>query len=156
MKVLKSWGAAGEVILSLEANDSRDLKIQEPVFISFDGLPVPFFIESVQPKGNRFVVKFEDIDSLAEAEELVGREATLRDGDDEEEETLVGLRVRDSRSRRIIGEIVDFSDYGGNVVVTVEAKDGRDVLLPLHEDLIVSIYDEVVTLDIPDGLIDSV
>ena len=155
MKVLKSWGAAGEVILSLEAEDSRDLKSQEPVFITFDGLPVPFFIESVQPKGNRFVVKFQDIDTLEEAEELVGREATLEGDDAEEDETLVGLQVRDSRTRRVVGEIVDFSDYGGNIVITVETPGGREILLPLHEDLIVSIHDEVVTLDIPDGLIDS-
>ena len=155
MKVLKSWGAAGEVILSLEAEDSRDLKSQEPVFITFDGLPVPFFIESVQPKGNRFVVKFQDIDTLEEAEELVGREATLAGDDAEEDETLVGLQVRDSRTRRIVGEIVDFSDYGGNIVITVETAGGREILLPLHEDLIVSIHDEVVTLDIPDGLIDA-
>ena len=153
MKVLKSWGAAGEVILSLEAEDSRDLKSQEPVFITFDGLPVPFFIESVQPKGNRFVVKFQDIDTLEEAEELVGREATLEGDDAEEDETLVGLQVRDSRTRRVVGEIVDFSDYGGNIVLTVETEDGREILLPFHEELIVSIHDEVITLDIPAGLI---
>ena len=153
MKVLKSWGADGRVMLNAAAEDPRDLKSQEPVFIEFDGIPVPFYFESVEPKGGRFIVKFQDVDTLAEAEELVGREVFFEDDDEDDDESLIGLKVRDSRSRRIVGEIVDFTDYSGNVVITVQKKDGEEVLLPLHEDLIVSIHDEVVTLDIPSGLL---
>ena len=153
MKVQKSWGASGEVVLSRSNDDPQDLKSQEPVFIAFDGLPVPFSMESVQAKGNRFIVKFQDIDSLAEAEELVGREVTLSQENPEEEDSLVGLRVRDRRSRRIVGTIVDFSDFGGNAVITVATETGGDVLLPLHEDLIAGIRGDVITLTIPEGLL---
>ena len=152
MKVLKSWGAEGQVVLSLSADDPRDLKSQEPVFIAFDGLPVPFFIEEAQPRGGRLIVKFEDIDTLAEAEELVGRDVTLSEEEEDDEETLVGLQVCDARTRRIVGEVVDFSDYGGNTLITVDTEHG-EVMLPIHDDLIVSIHDNVLTLDIPDGLI---
>ena len=152
MKVLKSWGAAGQVVLSLDADDPRDLESEELVFIEFDGLPVPFFIESVQTRGGRILVKFEDVDSLAEAEELVGRTATLDYEDDEDEDSLIGLQVRDSRSQRIVGEIVDYNDYAGNTTITVETGHG-EVLLPLHEDLIAGIDDDVLTLEIPDGLL---
>ena len=153
MKVLKSWGAAGEVVLSRPADSPQDLNVQESVFIEFDGLPVPFYFESLQEKGNRLIVKFEDVDTLAQAEELVGREVRFAAEEEEEEDTLIGLRVRDSRTRRIIGEIVDFSDYGGNIVLTVETEDSGEVLLPLHEELIVNIHGEVITLDIPEGLL---
>jgi 16S rRNA processing protein RimM len=153
MKVLKSWGAAGEVVLSRPADSPQDLNVQEPVFIEFDGLPVPFYFESLQEKGNRLIVKFEDVDTLAQAEELVGREVRFAAEEEEEEDTLIGLKVRDSRTRRIIGEIVDFSDYGGNIVLTVETEDRGEVLLPLHEELIVNIHGEVITLDIPEGLL---
>ena len=98
------------------------------------------------------IVKFEDIDTLAEAEELVGREVTLSEEEEEEEDTLVGLQVRDARTRCIVGEVVDFSDYGGNTIITVDTEHG-EVLLPIHEDLIVSIHDDILTLDIPDGLL---
>ena len=152
MKVLKSWGADGQVVLSLTADDPRDVKSQEPVFIAFDGLPVPFYIESVQVRGGRLIVKFEDIDSLAAAEELVGREVMLSEEAEEAEDSLVGLQVRDSRTNRQVGTIVDFNDYGGNLLITVETA-GGEVLLPIHEDLIVSIHDDTLTLDIPDGLI---
>lgn len=152
MKVLKSWGADGQVVLSLTAEDPRDLKSQEPVFIAFDGTPVPFFIETAQLRGGRLIVKFEDVDSLAEAEELVGREVTLSEEEEEDEDTLIGLQVRDAKTRRIIGEVVDFSDYGGNTLITVDTENG-EILLPLHDDLIVSVHDDILTLDIPEGLI---
>lgn len=152
MKVLKSWGADGQVVLSLTAEDPRDLKSQEPVFIAFDGTPVPFFIETAQPRGGRLIVKLEDVDSLAEAEELVGREVTLSEEEEEDEDTLIGLQVRDAKTRRIIGEVVDFSDYGGNTLITVDTENG-EILLPLHDDLIVSVHDDILTLDIPEGLI---
>ncbi len=152
MKVLKSWGSAGEVVLGLDAEDTRDLKIQEPVFIDFDELPVPFFMESIQTKGNRFIVKFEDVDTLEAAEELVGRMVRMSETEEEEDEGIVGMQVRDAKSRRIIGTVVDFSDYGGNTLITVETARG-EVMLPLHEDLIVSIHNDVITLDIPEGLL---
>lgn len=151
MKVLKSWGAAGQLVLSLSSDDPGDLKAEEPVFIEFDGLPVPFFFESVEPKGSRLIVKFEDVDTLAEAEELVGRELFFRSEGGDEQDSITGMRICDSRTRRILGEVVDFSDYSGNMVVTVETSDG-EILLPLHEDLIVSIHGDVITLDVPDGL----
>ena len=151
MKVQKSWGAAGEVVLS-RPDELQDLNVQEPVFIEFDGLPVPFFMESFQEKGNRLIVKFEDVDTLAEAEELVGREVTFKQEAEEDEDSLIGLQVRDARTRKIIGPVVDFSDYGGNTLLTLETDHG-EVLVPIHEDLIVSIHDDVITLDIPAGLI---
>ena len=152
MKVLKSWGASGQVVINFPPEVVRDLKDQEPVFIEFDGLPVPFFFESVERKGNRAVVKFEDVDSLAEAEELVGREVRFSGEDEEDGDSIVGLKVRDARDGRIVGEIVDFSDYGGNGVVTLETADGQELMLPLHEDLVVEVTDDVITLAVPDGL----
>lgn len=153
MKVLKSWGADGQVVVNFLPEDTRDLNGQEPVFIEFDGLPVPFFIESVRYKGGRAVIKFEDVDTLSEAEELVGKDVRFENADEEPEDSILGLKVRDARSGRIVGEIVDFADYGGNSVITIEQPDGREVMLPLHEDLIVDAREDAVTLAIPDGLL---
>ena len=152
MKVLKSWGAKGQVVLSLDSDDPRDLKSEEPVLIDFDGLPVPFFFESIEPKGKHYIVKFEDVDSLSEAEELVGRSARIENAGEDDDDSVIGMRIRDSRTRKIIGEIVAFNEYSGNALITVETAEG-EVLLPLHEDLVVSIRGDVITLDIPEGLL---
>ena len=45
-QVLKSNGTDGEVAISFRDIAPEDISTEEPVFIYFDGLPVPFFIES--------------------------------------------------------------------------------------------------------------
>ena len=47
-QVLKSNGTDGELVMSFRDIAPEDINIKEPVFIVFDGLPVPFFIESFE------------------------------------------------------------------------------------------------------------
>ena len=51
-KVLKSNGTQGELVMSFLDILPEDIDLQEPVFIEFDGLPVPFYFESFTPRGN--------------------------------------------------------------------------------------------------------
>ena len=73
-QVQKSYGTEGEVIInfSAEAYDYFDEK--RPVFLFFDGLPVPFFVESFETKGTRkALVRLTDINTMSRAEEIVGQ-----------------------------------------------------------------------------------
>ena len=71
-KVLKSDGTDGGILLGLSELGLEDIDLKEPVFIAFDGLEVPFFISSIRAKGStKAVVKFFDVDTLADAE--IGR-----------------------------------------------------------------------------------
>ena len=153
-KVLKSYGTQGAVVTNLCPGDGWDFDAQEPVFIAFDELPVPFFIESIQPKGGRTIVKFEDIDTLEAAESLVGREISfsLEEEEDEDEVDLVGRTVRDATSGKPVGKITQWFDFSGNLCIEVE-HEGRKVMLPLHEDLIKKVSAEAIWLTIPDGLL---
>lgn len=152
MKVLKSWGAEGEVVISLNAEDSADFTRDEPVFIHFDELPVPFFIERFQAKGSRYIVKFEDVDSLELAEELVGRGVLLSDeADQDDDASIVGMTVYNEDGLEV-GTIVDFDDFAGNTCITVERK-GSELMLPIHDDLIIKVEDDSIFLRIPEGLL---
>ena len=51
-QVLKSNGTDGELVMGFREIAPEDINLQEPVFIIFDGLPVPFFIESFAKRGN--------------------------------------------------------------------------------------------------------
>ena len=44
-KVLKSNGTEGEIVISFLGILPEDIDTTEPVFIFFDGLPVPFYFE---------------------------------------------------------------------------------------------------------------
>lgn len=154
MKVLKSWGTEGQVVLSLASDDPEDFDLDEPVFITFDGLPVPFFIESIEPKGNRFIVKFEDIDSLKAAEDLVGRPISLSETEEEEdEESIVGMTVLNAADGSVVGTVTGIEDYAGNTCITVNHK-GKEVTLPFHEDLVEAADEESLTLRIAEGLLE--
>ena len=153
-KVLKSYGTAGAVIIGRDGDVLEELKKNEPVFIDFDGLPVPFFIESIQPKGGRYLVKLEDIDSLAAAEEIVGREVRLTEDPDGEDEDdgIVGRIIRNAATGDVVGPVVKFIDFSGNTCIEVEHAGGK-ILLPLHEDLIKKVRKNEIFLTIPDGLL---
>ena len=47
-KVLKSHGTDGGILLGFRDIMPEDIDRQEPVFIAFDGLPVPFFIDLIK------------------------------------------------------------------------------------------------------------
>lgn len=154
-KVLKSNGTDGGLLMGFRDIDPNEISLAEPVFIDYDGLPVPFFIESLTPRGNgRALVRLNDITSLADAEEIVGR-AVWADWEEEaSEETdfsdLVGWTVLGA------GEVTDFVDIPANPCLEIQTKNGTSVLVPFHEDLILSVDPEarVLEMEIPDGLLD--
>lgn len=152
MQVTKSYGTSGEVVISLNGNDPRDFDLKEPLFIFFDELPVPFFMEKCEVKGIRMIVKLEDIDSYDEAEEIVGRDVFLDEYEDGDEMPgIIGMMVIDQKGTQI-GEITDFHDFNGNTCISVDYN-GAEVLLPFNEELIAEVTDDTIILRIPEGLI---
>ena len=155
MKVLKSWGAEGQVVLSLSAEDPRDLKSQEPVFIEFDGLPVPFYFESFTQRGvNRALVRLTGVRSLKDADELSGVPIFADYFEEEAEDDLTGWTVL-SPEGALVGTVTDYEDIPGNTCLWVKRPSGDEILLPLHEDLVIGLDPSTttLTLTIPDGLL---
>ena len=154
-KVLKSNGTDGGLLMGFRDIDPNEISLAEPVFIDYDGLPVPFFFESLTPRGNgRALVHLNDINSLADAEEIVGR-AVWADWEEEASDEadfsdLVGWTVRGA------GQVTDFVDIPANPCLEIQTKNGTSVLVPFHEDLILSVDPEarVLEMEIPDGLLD--
>ena len=75
-QIVKSYDVNGEVVIRMTSSILDDYNFKkEPVYIFFDGLPVPFFISSFKTKGsNGALVKFETINDFSHSEELVKRE----------------------------------------------------------------------------------
>ena len=171
-QVLKSNGTDGELVLGFREIAPEDINLQEPVFIIFDGLPVPFYIESFTKRGNtKALVRLTDISSMEDVEEIAGKAVYIEDDQATEmslEEdgfaALVGWMVLtpeipdqvgdDEMSLIEVGEITEFYDIPNNPCIEVETENGA-VMIPLHEDLILSIdpeYQEII-MQIPAGLI---
>lgn len=158
-RILKSNGTEGEILMGFRNIFPEDIEIQEPVFIYVDGLPVPFFIESLSIKGkDKAIVKFADIASLEDAEDLVGKDVFADSSSYEETESddfsnLEGWTLLDENGGNA-GIISGFEDIPGNPCLYVDTKNGQ-AMIPLHEDLVLSINEnrQEIQMAIPDGLI---
>ena len=165
-QVLKSNGTDGELVMGFREIAPEDINLQEPVFIYFDGLPVPFYIESFTKRGNtKALVRLTDICSMEDVEEIAGT-AVYIEADEIGELTLeedgyaalVGWMVltpaEEGEDLYEIGEITDFYDIPNNPCIEVETENGA-VMIPLHEDFILGLdpeYQEII-MQIPTGLL---
>ncbi|HCZ22030.1 MAG TPA: hypothetical protein DHU72_00710 [Rikenellaceae bacterium] len=149
-KILKSNGVNGQVLMGLRDIELEQIDIKEPLFIIFDGLEVPFFIEELSPKGlSKAIVKFDGVDNLQDAEEIVGREVFMdAEFEEEDEEDFTGWKIYNKG--QFVGEVTGMEPIPGNLCIYIE-----DIMIPLHEDFIISCDpdNKTLDLDIPDGLI---
>ena len=161
-RVLKSYGTEGEILAGFRDVDPEDLNLEEPVFIMFDGLPVPFFIDSFKSKGtSKALLRLTGIRSLKDSEEIVGADIFVRpesvegeEGDELSLEDLVGWTLLDEEGSEV-GTVTGFEPIPGNPCLYVETQDGSTVMVPLHDDLVIDIDEEAlrITMRIPEGLI---
>jgi 16S rRNA processing protein RimM len=165
-QVLKSNGTDGELVMGFREIAPEDINLQEPVFIVFDGLPVPFYIESFSKRGNtKALVRLTGICSMEDVEEIAGKAVYIEEDqlpemslEDDGYAALVGWMLltpaEDEEALIEVGEITDFLDIPNNPCIEVETENGA-VMIPLHEDLILSVdpeYQEII-MQIPAGLI---
>ena len=162
-RVLKSNGTEGEVLVGFREISPEDLNLKEQVFIEFDGLPVPFFIESFNRRGtSRALMKLTGIKTLQDAEEIAGRpvlapRSSIQDYEDGDDsltvEDLVGWTLLDAEGAEV-GSITGYEDIPGNPCLYVGSGPGQ-AMLPLHEDLIIFIDEEErkISMTIPEGLL---
>ena len=155
-QVLKSNGRDGELLVSFSGISPEEIDLEEPVFIEFDGLPVPFYFEAFSQRGNsRALVRLTGVHSLTDADELAG--AVLYAEDDlyeDEEEDLTGWTVLDADGTKV-GTVSAHEDIPGNPCIWVETGHGES-LLPLREELVLDVDETEKTLrmEIPEGLLD--
>ena len=168
-QVLKSNGTDGELVMGFREIAPEDINLNEPVFIIFDGLPVPFYIESFAKRGNtKALVRLTDICSMEDVEEIAGKPVYIEADnlpemslEEDGYAALVGWMVltpenADDMACDLyeVGEITDFIDIPNNPCIEVETENGA-IMIPLHEDLILSLdpeYQEII-MQIPAGLL---
>ena len=100
-QVLKSNGTDGELVMGFREIAPEDINLKEPVFIVFDGLPVPFFIESFTKRGNsKALVRLTDICSMEDVEEIAGKAIYV------EEDSLPELSLEEDGYAALVGWVV--------------------------------------------------
>lgn len=148
-KILKSNGTDGGILIGVRDIAVDQIELKEPVFIYFDELPVPFFIQDLRQRGaSKAIIHLNDVNSLEDAEELVGREIYIdAEFEEEEDDDFVGWTVLNRGEE--FGTVTGIEPIPGNLCLYI-----GDILIPLHEDLIISADPQarILDLEIPEGL----
>jgi 16S rRNA processing protein RimM len=167
---IKTHGFQGDLVLSINEEISSDLLDKsliekEAVFVEIDGIPVPFFIAE---DGIRelnpitLLIKFDDVDEK-KAKQICTNKVFINtyylndiEGNKElDPSALKGFLVTDEQLGEI-GLVKDFIDLKENPLLSVDYK-GKDVLLPILADFILSINDKtkVIETNLPDGFLEA-
>lgn len=149
-KILKSNGTDGDILVGMRNIDISEIDLKEPVFICFDGLPVPFFFESLTPKGTgKAIAHITGVDCLKDAEEIVGQDIWMdAEAEESDAEDFIGWSVYDRN--KPVGTITGIEDIPGNLCIYVGSS-----LVPLHEDFVISAdaQKKELRLELPEGIL---
>ena len=165
-KFQKAHALKGELNALLDVDEDYAAD-GNPLIVDMDGIFVPFYAESVRPKGSEScLIKLKDVDSQEKAQQFVNKQVyALRSElvnyydipEDEIVADFVGFKIVD----RVLGEVgivADIDDSTANVLFVVERPEGGDhVLIPVAEEFISSIDTDKkeIHTNLPEGLINE-
>jgi 16S rRNA processing protein RimM len=162
-KIAKKFSFKGEVLLYLDTDEPELYENMESVFVDINNNLIPFFIEQSALHKNDFLrVKFEDVNSEADADEILGHDIYLPlkmlpklEGNKFYFHEVIGFDIEDKRLG-IIGKIVSINDSAAQPLFEV-LKDGvTEILIPMIDQFLVEIdrKNKKVKMDLPEGLIE--
>ncbi len=158
-RIARINASGGSVIIKRDRNFTGDFP-EGPVFIEADGRPVPFFTEYVveNPDGS-FRVRFEDYGTFEKIKEFSGCNILVASdskssGSGDRSKEITGFSVFDENDE-LIGIIEEVIESPGQYILRLSAR-GKEVLLPFHEDLIISAdpSGKKLVMISPEGLVD--
>ena len=159
--VLRTHGLKGEVTISIDDDAPSDLSGISVVFLEAPNGLAPYFIHSISHQGRKAFIKFEDIDTIGEASQLVRRQIYLqksarpKSGPTEfYNDELIDFTVSDEVMGPL-GTIVNIMQAGANRLFVIDNR-GKELLIPVNGPFIVDINKrkKSVTVNLPEGFLD--
>lgn len=155
--IKKTHGFKGVVKIHVE---NSDLKInqKEPFMLEINKKTVPFFIEQLSKSDKECQVKFEDINSLDEAEEIVGLSVFIESNQKTSEEVFlsnstVGFKIIDKKLGPI-GEVIEHIEKPGQDMLEISFNN-KSFFIPYVDEIIFDCNEDeqILYTDLPEGLI---
>ena len=160
-KVNNTHGLKGEVKLEMWCDGIDYIKQLKTVYLD-DGGNKALGIVSARPQKNIAIIKFAEINSIEQAEELKNKILFCNRNDAEIDEgayylaDIIGSRVVDIENGREYGKIVDVMNYGSSDIYDV-VLDKKHTLVPAIPDVVKEIDTEnqIVLIKAMKGLFDE-
>jgi 16S rRNA processing protein RimM len=158
-RITKVSGYEGAVTVKLEKIFSENIPQMESVYLEIEGRPVPFFISDLEYSGADVIkLSFTDYSSSTKVIEFVGCRVFLTSGthnnnQTEDIQSIIGYKVL-MQNNQILGVVSEVIQNRGQWLLTIITDKNKEILIPFHEDFIVSIdkKKKSILMDIPDGL----
>ena len=161
-KIQATQGIRGQLRVIPFAGDASSIsKLKSVMIKSPTGAMEIFPVVSAKAHGKRVILTLKPFDNINQVLHLVGRELyaereALPDlpSDEFYWSDLLGLEVV-TEEGEALGELVDIIETGSNDVYVVRL-DGREVLIPALEDVVLSVDlgANRMTVSLPEGLLD--
>ena len=161
-KIVKKYSFKGELLAKLDTDEPDLYDNLDAIFIDLRGNLIPFFIESSQlHKSDLLRIKFEDIDTEADAEALLKSDLYLPlellpklDGNKFYFHEVIGFTIIDINFGDV-GVITAINDSTAQALFEID-RDGIEILIPMNDEFIVKVdrNSKTVEVNTPEGLID--
>ena len=161
-KTLKSHGTSGQLRLMIEDRFTSYVQPGSFVFFDIDGSRVPFKVTGVG-EGQHFVIALDAVDNKQDSDLLAGKDIWVP------LDQVKPLHQKSPRNIKAKWEdytihdeksgasypILRTEEYPQQLMAVIDIN-GREILIPLHDQLIVDIDKEqkVIRMEIPEGLLD--
>lgn len=161
-KLGKPHGVKGEITFAI-TDDVFDRVDAEYLVLDVNGILVPFYMEEYRFKNDdNVLVKFEDVDTQEQARNYTGCEVYFprylsdSDGENLSWAEIIGFRLVDVPTGKVVGTIERVDDSTINLLFEVRTLGGEDALIPASNDLIEEVDAEKkeIKMAIPEGLLD--
>ena len=160
--IVRTHGIKGQVIAFFDVDYPEDYEELESVFLLINGKLVPFFIDRIEPQAAaKFILMFEDLDTIQEAEKLKGvalylplTELPELEEDQFYFHEVIGYQVIDE-AKGELGTVTDFFAMPNQDLMAMDFQ-GQEVLIPVADEIILRTdkANKKIFVKLPEGLLE--
>jgi 16S rRNA processing protein RimM len=154
----------GEIYSSHPGRDD-ELMQSRRVLLAKPGQRLELDLERIWRHDGRPVFKCAGVDSISAAEEWEGADVMVpvdqgvrREAGEYTHADLIGCRLESVSDGGpvVIGTVRGIEDFGGGPLLTVEAEDGREILVPFARAICkeIDVAGKVIRAEVPEGLLE--
>lgn len=140
-KIVATHGIRGEVRCQYFCDSAEFLCEFEELFLDKKG-EKPVEITRAYPHKNVVIMKIDGIDTVEDAQKLIGKTLYMNRDDVELDEgvyfiqDIVGLVVKDIESGEVYGKISDVYQNGATDVYSIKKENGRELMFPYIDEVV--------------------
>jgi len=162
-KIVKKYGLKGELLAKIDTDEPENYENMESIFLEIKGKLIPFFLNaSTLHKATTLRLDIEDIDSLEDADPLIGKSIYLPldslpelTGNKFYFHEIIGYKAVD-KDKGEIGIIKAVNDQAPQAFFIIEDDRQNEILIPVSDQFIdkVDRENQTIFFNTPEGLID--